>query len=106
MFIKMSQLKNLLASTKAKKKDGGKPHTLYQMLLYRAFGLVIIKATLFHSSWTMKYFFYHHNIKDRLQWNRIKNCKLQNVPRGEKSKKKKVKTQNEKMIKTDMDIWQ
>ena len=37
----------------------------------------------------------------------IEHCKLKNVSRGEKSKKKKVKikTQNEKIIKTDVDMW-
>ena len=37
----------------------------------------------------------------------MKHCKLQNVFRGGKNKKEKVKleTQNEKIVETDMDIW-
>ena len=37
----------------------------------------------------------------------MKHCKLQNVFRGEKIKKEKVKikTQNEKIVETDMDTW-
>ena len=37
----------------------------------------------------------------------MKHCKLQNVFRGDKCKKEKVKikTQNEKIVETDMDIW-
>ena len=37
----------------------------------------------------------------------MKHCKLQNVLRGEKGKKEKVsiKTQNEKIVETYMDIW-
>ena len=36
----------------------------------------------------------------------MKHCKLQNVLHGEKSKKEKMKmkTQNEKIVETDMDI--
>ena len=37
----------------------------------------------------------------------MKYCKLQNVSRGEKIKKEKVKikTQNKETVETDMDIW-
>ena len=37
----------------------------------------------------------------------MKHCNLQNVFRGEKIKKKKVKikTQDEKIVETDMDTW-
>ena len=40
------------------------------------------------------------------QLNCMKHCKLQNVFRGERNKKEKVKikTQNEKTVETDMDI--
>ena len=37
----------------------------------------------------------------------MKHCKLQNVFRGDKCKKEKVKikTQNEKIVETDMGTW-
>ena len=36
----------------------------------------------------------------------MKHCKLQNVFRGKKIKKEKVKiTQNEKIVEADMDTW-
>ena len=42
-----------------------------------------------------------------LQWNCVKHCKLYSVFRGQKSKKEKVKikTQNEKLVETDINIW-
>ena len=60
-----------------------------------------MNSILFLSSWTGLWgvFFYLRN--------QIKHCKLKNVSRGEKSKKKKVKirTQNEEIVETDMDVW-
>ena len=51
-------------------------------------------------------FFYHLDIRAGCN-EIIKHFKLQNVSRGEKSKKKKVKirTKNMKIVETDMDVW-
>ena len=60
----------------------------------RVFVLVIINGTLF----------YLRDNTGRLKSNQIKHCKLWNVSRGEKSKKRKVQigTQNEKIVETDV----
>ena len=51
-------------------------------------------------------FFYLHDITTDCN-EIIRHCKLWNVSCGEKSKKKKVKirTQNEKIVEKDMDVW-
>ena len=48
--------------------------------------------------------FYLPNFTFSLQWNYMKYCKLQNVFRGTKSKKEKmkIKTQDEKIVETDI----
>ena len=63
---------NILAWPKAKKKV----ILCTKYYCIRVFVLVIVIAKLFLSSWTMKYFFCLRDITGRLQWNRIKHCKL------------------------------
>ena len=89
------------------KREGNLIHcTKYYYI--RVFVSVIISAKLLLSSWSMKCVFISvilwagcNEIKSN------KHYKMWNVSRGEKSKKKKMKirTQNEKIVETAIDVW-
>ena len=69
----------------------------------RAFSLLIINATLFVSSWTIKDSFI--SVVSRAGCYKIEsnivNCRMYLVAK----KKVKIKIQNEKLLEADMDIW-
>ena len=66
----------------------------------------MIRVKLFLSSWKMKFILFSVTLQagcNEIKSN-IANCKMS---RGEKNKKRnvKIRTQNEKMVETDMDVY-
>ena len=88
------------------KREGNLIHcTKYYYI--RVFVSLIISAKLLLSSWTMKCVFIFVILWAGCNEIKSNKHKLWNVSRGGKSKKKKVKirTQNEKIVETAIDVW-
>ena len=75
-------------------------------LNFRAFDLIVIKAKLFVSSLTMNDFFISVLLRASYEIeSNIVNCRMCLVAKKSKKSKEKIKTQNKKILETDMNKW-